>query len=89
MIRGLIFGVDNIFTIIYILIISRCLLSWIPNLDWNAQPWKFIRFSADLYLDLFRRFVPPIGMIDISPIVAFFALSIIHSLVRFVLFQFL
>lgn len=89
MIRGLIFGVDNIFTIIYILIISRCLLSWIPNLDWNVQPWKFIRFSADLYLDLFRRFIPSVGMIDISPIVAFFALSIIHSVVRFVLFQFL
>jgi len=88
MIKGIIFGVNNIFTIIYILIISRCLLSWIPNLDWNKQPWQFIRYSADLYLNLFRKWIPPIGMVDISPIVGFFALSIIHQLVMFVLYQF-
>ena len=88
MIRGLIYGIHNIFLLIYIILIARCLLSWIPNLNWNKQPWQFIRYSADLYLDLFRKFIPPIGMIDISPIVAFFVLSIIHNLVIFVLAQF-
>lgn len=88
MMKGIIFGVENIFAIIYILIIARCLLSWVPNLDWKRQPWQFIRVSADLYLNLFRKWIPPVNGIDISPIVAFFALSIIHRLVMFMLYQF-
>ena len=85
MIRGLIYGVHNIFLLIYILLIARCLLSFIPNLNWNKQPFKFIRFSADLYLDLFRNLIPPIGMLDISPIIGFVVLSIVYQLVMFLL----
>jgi len=85
MIRGLIYGVHNIFLLIYIILIARCLLSFIPNLNWNKQPFKFIRFSADLYLDLFRNLIPPIGMLDISPIIGFVVLSIVYQLVMFLL----
>ena len=33
------------------------------------------------YMNLFRRFVPPLGGIDFSPIIAIFALSIIENVV--------
>ncbi|EEM40509.1 hypothetical protein bthur0014_35800 [Bacillus thuringiensis IBL 4222] len=31
------------------------------------------------YLEPFRRFIPPLGMIDISPLVAIFALKLAKS----------
>ena len=41
---------------------------------------------CDPYLDLFRRFIPPIGgMVDISPIVAILALQLVVRLL-FVIF---
>lgn len=49
------------------------LLSWFPN----ARESTFGQFLARIcepYLEPFRRVIPPIGMIDISPIVAFIVL---------------
>ena len=88
MIRGFIFGINNIFLIFYILIFTRLLLSWVPRLDWYKQPWRFVYQSTEPYLALFRRFIPPIRMIDISPIVALLVLQIVQQLIIFALFQF-
>ena len=43
-------------------------MSWLPSINWDAQPMKAIRIFTDAYLDIFRRFVPPIGGLDFSPI---------------------
>ena len=69
-------------TLIYfysILIVLRIFMSWLPNINWDNQPMKWIRLATDAYLDIFRRFVPPLGGIDFSPIVALLALSIIQE----------
>ena len=41
----------------------------------------FLRDVSEPYLGLFRRFIPPIGPIDISPIVAIFVLRIVGGLI--------
>lgn len=89
MLQGLIYGINNIFLIFYILIISRFLLSWIRRLDWNKQPYKFIWLSTEPYLALFRRFIPPIGIVDTSSIVAFIVLQVLHNLILIILSQFI
>ncbi|ALS76818.1 hypothetical protein AUC31_17035 [Planococcus rifietoensis] len=58
----------------YILIIS-VFMSWVPSIKESAFGQMISRIT-DPYLDIFRRFIPPIGMIDISPIVAIFFLSL-------------
>lgn len=63
-----------------ILIVLRIFMSWLPNINWDAQPIKGIRIVTDAYLDLFRRFVPPLGGLDFSPIVALLFLSIIQEI---------
>jgi len=88
MIRSLIYGINNIFLIFYILIIARIFLSWIPTVRWDLQPWRFIHEVTDVYLNIFRRFIPPIGMIDISPIIAILALQLLQNLIIFGLLQF-
>lgn len=55
------------------------LLSWIPDLRFSG----FYRFLDKLFvpfLEPFRRIIPPINGIDISPILGFFTLQLITSL---------
>lgn len=73
--------VNNIFYFFYILIILRIFLTWIPTIDWQQQPIKSIREVTDMYLDIFRRVIPPVGGLDFSPIVALIVLQIIQSVV--------
>lgn len=54
-------------------ILARVLLSWFGS-PYNQFTELIYRF-ADPVLNVFKRWIPPIGMIDISPIFALFALS--------------
>ncbi len=70
-------------TLIYfysILIVLRIFMSWLPSIDWDKQPVKFIRIITDAYLDIFRRFIPPFGGLDFSPIVALLFLNLLQML---------
>jgi len=54
-------------------LLAYILMSWIPG----SRETPFGTFLANIcepYLEPFRRFIPPLGMIDISPLVAIFAL---------------
>ena len=71
-------------TVYWIIIIAWILLSWIQLL--NARiPYSrvttaiigFIRDASEPYLRLFRRIIPPIGGIDLSPIVALLVLRFV------------
>lgn len=73
--------VNNIFNFYFILIILRIFLTWIPTIDWNQQPIKSVREVTDLYLDIFRKFIPPLGGLDFSPIIAIIVLQVIQSVV--------
>jgi YggT family protein len=57
-----------------VIIFVRLLLTWFPNIDWMQQIVGFLSPITDPYLNLFR-FVPPVGSIDLSPILAIFALQ--------------
>ena len=85
MIKGLISGINSIFSLFYLIILIRCFLSFIPTIDWNKQPFFTIRQITDSYLDLFRRVIPPIGMFDISPIVAIIVLGLVQNIVLMLL----
>ena len=81
MIKPLISGINSIFSLLYIIIFIRCFLSFIPNIDWNKQPYFTIRQITDAYLNIFRRIIPPIGMLDISPVIAIIALGVIQNII--------
>ena len=74
--------VNLLFYFYYILIIIRIFLTWIPNIDWEQQPFKWVRSVTDPFLNIFRGVIPPIGgMLDISPIVAILLLQILQGVV--------
>ncbi|NET01566.1 MAG: YggT family protein [Sphaerospermopsis sp. SIO1G2] len=63
----------------YVLII-RVLLTWFPQINWYNQPFAALSQVSDPYLNLFRNIIPPLGGIDLSPILAFLALNVIGSI---------
>ncbi len=70
--------INQIFYFYGILILIRIFLTWIPTIDWDAQPMRALRMTTDVYLDLFRRIVPPFGGLDFSPIIAIIVLQILQ-----------
>ena len=63
-----------------LILIIRVLLSWFPNLDWSNPILSSISSITDPYLNAFRGIIPPIGGLDISPILAFVVLNLMQSL---------
>lgn len=59
-------------------LIVYILMSWFPNARETAIG-QFLARICEPYLEQFRRFIPPIGMIDISPIVAILVLNFAAS----------
>ena len=66
------------FMIYRFMLIGYILLSWIPAAQ-DSAVGRFLVAVCEPYLGIFRRFIPPIGMIDISPIVALLALGFIQE----------
>lgn len=69
------------FTVLRIAILVRVIASWLPISPYS--PW--IRWSFTLsepILQPLRRVIPPFRSIDLTPIIAFFALGILEALVR-------
>lgn len=62
-----------------ILLIIRILLSWFPNVDWFNPPFSVLSQLTDPYLNVFRSIIPPLGGIDLSPILAFLLLSFLRQ----------
>jgi YggT family protein len=52
----------------------------IPYSRWSNAVLEFLREVCDPYLAIFRRFIPPLGPVDISPIVAILVLQIVGNL---------
>ena len=73
--------VNNLFYFYGILILIRIVMTWIPTIDWEAQPMKALRLSTDCYLDIFKRIIPPFNGLDFSPIIAIIVLDIIQIIV--------
>lgn len=56
-------------------LIIYILLSWFPGAKESTFGDVLARI-CEPYLEPFRRFIPPFGMIDISPLVAIFTLKL-------------
>lgn len=72
--------VAKIFDLIFLVLIVSVLLTWIPNIKWYDEPFKSLKAFSEIFFAPFRKIIPPIGMVDISPIFAFIALQIVASL---------
>ena len=74
----------NVFVSVYILLILvYVLLSWfrLPYNLWLNRIQRFLYDVCEPYIRLFRRVLPPLGPIDLSPAVAILVLILVRALV--------
>jgi YggT family protein len=80
--------VGAVFLVYLVILIIRVLLSWIPRMPYNRTlraVVSFIEEVSDPYLNIFRRYLPPVGSgafaLDLSPILAIILLVVAQRVV--------
>ena len=76
--------IDLIFTFFYLAIMARIILSWFRIDPYHPVSVLLFRVTEPI-LAPFRNIIPPIGMIDISPIVALVVLGIVQQVLFFII----
>ena len=74
----------DVFIYVYVLLIFVYVLtSWVrlPYSTWVRRLSDFLRDVCEPYLRLFRRILPPIGPLDLSPVVAIFFLFLLKAVI--------
>ena len=72
--------VRTVFSLLMMALFVRVIASWFGMGRYN----KFIRITyilTDWLVEPIQRFIPPFGMIDISPLVAYFVLSLASGII--------
>jgi len=74
----------DVFIYVYVLLIFVYVLtSWVrlPYSPWVRRISDFLRDVCEPYLRLFRRILPALGPLDLSPVVAIFVLFLIKAVI--------
>ncbi len=80
--------VDALFVVYIVLIFANILISYVPRMPYNPllrRVLDFITETTNPYLNLFRRFLPPIGgggfALDLSPIIGIIVLFVAQGII--------
>jgi YggT family protein len=78
-----------VFVVYTLLIIAYILSSMffafggrVPYARWSSAVLGFLRDVCEPYLAIFRRFIPPIGPLDLSPLLGILLLQFVGRLLR-------
>ena len=52
-----------------IVFLIRLILSWYPKIDLNKGFWLLISIPSNSILNLTRKIIPPIGGVDVGPVI--------------------
>ncbi|GAB4476439.1 MAG: YggT family protein [Anaerolineae bacterium] len=75
------FLLGTLLQIYWIILLARVLLSWFP-IDPYHPVVRILFDITEPVLGPLRRVLPPVGMIDFSPLVALLLISVLQQLVR-------
>jgi YggT family protein len=80
--------VSALFIVYIVLIFCNILISYVPRMPYNRALRAFLDFVTETtnpYLNLFRRFLRPVGgggfALDLSPMVGLIVLFVVQSIV--------
>ena len=73
--------VHYLFMIYTLMLLARIIASWVPELN-RFRAMYYVHLWTEPYLEFFRRLLPPMGGFDISPILAFFSLSLLEHFIQ-------
>ena len=80
--------VQAVFYVYTLLIIAYILCSLffafggrVPYSRWFSALLGFLRDVCEPYLSIFRRFIPPLGPLDLSPVIGIILLNIVGGII--------
>lgn len=80
--------VGALFLVYIILVLLNVLISWVPRMPYNRAlraTLDFVKETTDPYLNLFRRFLPPLGgggmALDLSPMLGVILLFVARAVI--------
>ena len=73
-------GLSLVLGLMIFLNILRIVLSWYPQVELSKFPLKLVYLLTEPLLALLRRLIPPIGGVDISPVIGVGIFSLIREL---------
>jgi YggT family protein len=80
--------VQAVFYVYTLLIIAYILSSLffafggrVPYSRWFSALLGFLRDVCEPYLSIFRRFIPPLGPLDLSPVIGIIVLNLVGSII--------
>ena len=74
-----VFIADKILTLYLFILLVRILLTWIPNIDHYNPIVRFLYDVTEPVLRPIRNALPPMSGFDLSPLVVFFGIRILQS----------
>ncbi len=79
--------VDVFISVYVLLIFGYIIMSWVklPYQPWLNRIQRFLFDVCEPYLRIFRRILPTMGPLDISPIIAVFSLYFLDFLIKNIL----
>ena len=71
------------FTIYILFVFVHVLLSWVqlPYNLWVGRVRTFLHDTVEPYIGLFRRILPPMGGLDLSPIIVFIIIFFLQQMI--------
>jgi YggT family protein len=63
-----------------LLFIFRIILTWYPQIELNRFPFALVAWPTEPFLIPVRKLVPPIGGVDISPVIWVGIVSLLREL---------
>ena len=79
--------VDDFLFVYIALVFIYMLLGWfrLPYSIWLTRIQRFLYDVCDPYLRLFRRFIPPLGPVDVSATAAIVGLYVLQRLLHYLI----
>jgi uncharacterized protein YggT (Ycf19 family) len=77
--------VDKTIKILYIVVLIRCVFSWLPYNYRNNSLGKAVYHITDPFLRPIQKLIPPVG-IDFSPIILFMLIRLIRHILMSILY---
>lgn len=62
-------GLGLLLAVMIFLFIIRIVLTWYPQINLNSFPWNLAAWPTEPFLAVTRKIVPPLGGVDITPII--------------------
>lgn len=73
-------SLGSLLGLMILLFILRIVLSWYPQIDLNRLPFNLITWPTEPFLAPTRKVIPPLGGVDITPIIWVGILSLLREI---------